>query len=387
MLGALILILEAWFLWNLPLGEEWSPGNRLIYLGRFGLGHRLSKLSAAYHLAQQIHVDVLDVRWGTCNDQDIFAYLFGSSEWKLQSTSRSSASEQSILVRNDVQGYYAGQAYKNYQVPLTDSVLRLWSEKLESDAVFFRTLSERFRFQGEVSDFRRRHEWNDHTVIGLHVRAGNGEKDHFEEASRGIHNSTNWLQDLAHVLRTKVANASRPLVFIATDTVQVISELQKQLEGIPVVNFSQERVPPNQGVSYQTWQEGIQCLHGWRDSAIDMMLLSQVDTLIAATRSTFTQILPLRMVLERGSFCEVDGRRLDCFDQLEDWLYRKGRVSGVTHKVMVHLPDPTESLDTIQKYLRSGSREQLVYGGWYAKKYRRPKVPFRTEWTWATSSH
>ena len=49
-----------------------NNGNRIVYVGKFGLGHRLSKMAAAYHLAQRLQSETklplsMEVQWGVCD--------------------------------------------------------------------------------------------------------------------------------------------------------------------------------------------------------------------------------------------------------------------------------------------------------------------------------
>lgn len=72
--------------------QQSNHDDRIVYVGKFGLRHRLSKMSAAYHLGQQLNVTSMEVHWGVCDDvvhdnqhnesssQSIFDFWFPSIE-------------------------------------------------------------------------------------------------------------------------------------------------------------------------------------------------------------------------------------------------------------------------------------------------------------------
>lgn len=366
--------------------------NRVIHVGQFGLGHRLSKLSAAAHLAGRFEVPILQVQWDDCHRNDLFGTLFGRSDVPIQPFSKMPKRGKKILVRNDVNGYYAGQAYKNFRIPIDESIRRKWEDKLESDQKFFGYLRDHFSYMKNVLDFQKQHGWDTHHVVGVHIRAGNGESGHFAEAQR---NTITDRSVISQALQTFVQDyiGEKPLlVFVATDTIEWVDILHEALTNTPVVSLPQVRVEQGNGVSFSSWKNDTErCLAGWVASASDMFLLAASNTLIATTRSTFTQILPLPLVLSsNGKFCELraDGR-IACFRKLQEWLFNETTATHHTHKVMVHLPD-IESNDRIfddaKRFLwdtdaRSVDRDGLYYyGRKYNPKYRE-RQSFQSFWT------
>jgi hypothetical protein len=276
-----------------------------------------------------------------------------------------------IWVRNDVAGYAAAQAFKNAARPLPyNTTFRAFGKKLAADVNLWTALwHERLTVQSLVMDFQRRHAWNDSLVIGIHVRAGNGEQDHFVAAQRGMlavpvvdkgnaHNASmdtstativtamaRLVKHMVVVLQQQAENrgdaASPVLIFVATDTVQYVNWLRESLPlAYRVVSYeAQPRVPAGHGVSYQAWAETQHCLDGWRGAAIDMALLASSHVLVATSRSTFTQIVPAALVFHQSQavakasynlplrFCEMDlssstTSRLTCFRSQESWLFR-----------------------------------------------------------------
>ena len=519
------------------------PKNRLYYVGQFGLGHRLSKLSAAFHLLVSSsrrrgfrhHVAELEIHWGSCQTRqhDIFAFLFGthvlstttstttssllrqqqqqqqySNETIAQMNHRQQQQQQqqgkTILVRNDVHGYYAGQSYKNVQVPIpkyygtnpedhhhhsnssssSSTSTSPWLEKLlHTDEIFFQTLLQRFlKLHPAVRDFQLAHHWYNRTVVGLHLRAGNGEQDHFVQSGRNSNsgvvlsslssssvtnnnNNTNnnttgstvLVQNLCRLLHDHVwpsisaaaaTTTTRdhrkpplplplpPLLFVATDTpdlIPVVQEACRPTFAQHIVVLPQPRLEPFKGVSYSAWKSGPSCFQGWLASMMDMALLSMSNIVIAGMRSTFTQIMPLSLVLMKkkpkqqqhhnddevsiaqNQFCEVSktGRTMTCFRHKAAWLFRNmpaeqdtftldadpGTATAtattvstyphpVVHKVMVHLPDLQWSELTQEMFAFldnvTAINEKRVYGSRIDKTYRqRPNADkFREEWTW-----
>lgn len=437
--------------------------NKLLYVGKFGLGHRLSKLVSAYHLAHaklSPFLDEFQVDWGTCGTNEtgeIFAFLFGSNRLRVSQAAVETGQPPSfpskagrgrtVIVRNDVQGYYAGQAYKNAQIPLSLAALHSptheWNRKMDADRSFFRHLLQAFgKNHGQpMRDFQRHHHWEDSYVIGLHLRAGNGEQDHFTEADRGVTNLTDWCYSIAKTLQCFLSDAKatvgdnkagkQPVVFVSTDTsdlIPVVSAAFAKFE-VPVIIFPQDRLPSQEGVSYQKWTDGDKCYYGWRSAMTDMALLAQSDLLVAASRSTFTQVLPLSQVWVKGEenggayrFCEMGngGISMTCFTSRAAWLFRQSpaeerswsfaphqchstippRPSSspedetlpsreehrVVHKVLLHLPDVEE--DTLLKdassFLASdeGRDPVFYYGRPFSRKYRGGQnAVFRRSWT------
>ena len=442
--------------------------NSMLYVGKFGLGHRLSKLVSAYHLVTSQpdlcqYLDEFRVDWGSCKDgtaqdgdnnnnssssnqaqepdTDIFAYLYGSNRLKIPCSTGDQRTRQdpqvgkglskTVIIRNDVQGYYAGQSYKNAQIPLSLEQLQssenIWNRKMDFDRAFFQQLLYGFHRQHgtNLKDFQQKHAWQDHYVVGLHLRAGNGEKDHFVQADRGVANLTEWCRAVVSTLRcamNDLSTASLPvMVFLSTDTTDLIPVIKAALPDVPVVTFPQTRPPAKEGVSYQKWTQGEQCFDGWKSAMTDMALLAASDLLIAATRSTFTQILPMSQVLPSRQdddasikFCEMggDGHVMTCFSDRQAWFLRQNgettwqssssskctkiipkpmqlpyaESDRVVHKVMVHLPDVGEDPLLLQalEFLEKSKESRFYYGPAFARKYRGgPNAVFRPEWTFS----
>jgi hypothetical protein len=129
---------------------------------------------------------------------------------------------------------------------------------MDCDVTFFRYLCDNFRGREAVREFQQDKGWHNHTVIGLHIRAGNGEQDHFTDAARSIDNTTVYVQQVVQLLERFVAEQSAtlapPLLFLATDQadlIPIIQDLTRQF-GVETITFPQTRLGKDEGVSYQT---------------------------------------------------------------------------------------------------------------------------------------
>jgi hypothetical protein len=387
--------------------------NEIIHRAFFGLGHRLHRSAAAWHLAKSLgNVTHYRFHWESCQaiapnesvehddttvDYNVFRYLFGNDVWELPSAismdnpnmsmyHRSSQPRKMIVLRNDVHGYIKGQLYKDLQLPVPVSPTgrhKFFDDKLQSDVAFYQRLVPRYRFHSEIDNFMQEHQFQNRLVVGLHIRAGNGEGMHFKESGRVVRNESAFVDNLMLVVGEMLLHQTRqemllpPLVFLATDTaylIPVIQDLSKQYLHIETVVLPQFRLEANQGVTFDVLEgTGKKCLDGWQAMMSDMILLSYADILIAAKRSTFTQSLPLSMIFYRQkTFCEVshNGMTMTCIsERIQAWLYRNdpSRIRtytidkdtsnsppvDVAHLITVLLPDidPPVEFTQAQEYL------------------------------------
>jgi hypothetical protein len=409
--------------------------NTMIHRAEFGLGHRLLRTATVWHLAQQLGIAKVNFQWNKCEDKEqatnkngtkIFQYLFGKDEWWLPNFTSTQQYGKSIVVPNDVLGYLPTQTFLDHQIPLQASVYRSHTgpflSKIASDTAFYQQLADRFLFKDTVNEFMDLHKFREHQVIGIHLRAGNGEKNHFLKAGRGIANETSFVRNLVDLIATHLVGpssssslftraASRkrpPLFFVATDTsylLPIISNLTHAM-GITTVVFPQIRLAANQGVTFAALVgAGEKCLRGWQAMFIDMMLLSQSDILVAARHSSFTQSMPLPLVMERKQyekgphFCEVsvDAAAMSCFQDLPAWLFRDtpehewtyvlssaGHLDAaipVHHKSMIHLPEDEPLRERLLNFVRQDDgRKKITYGRRFNPKYRKQKSSDHPGW-------
>ena len=363
----------------------------------------MSRMCAVYHIAKQLNVPHLDSWWGDCKGVSIFAHLFGAEPLPVQPSNTSTAvanmqrQGKSVVVINDVQGYYSVGDYKRTGVTVpqsyhqihSDEALQLssspWWSKLQSDVEFFTLLQNRFQFRDKALAFMNEHAFGQHTVIGRHLRAGNGEGQHFIQAQRGIAiDETLFLKRIARLLQKLTQDpalqekfqAKPPLVFLATDSGHLIPALTDLLSTVTfetgmmhqrmamkTVVFPQTFVAKGHGVVFAPHQdEKDNCLQHWQSMFMDGVLLSHSDILVAPLYSTFTQIMPLPLVFHRNhikksssgnnnwspSFCEAatDASRMTCVDTMKTWLYRQNEQGMKTIALTVEeggeLNDPQQ---------------------------------------------
>lgn len=410
-------------------------GTQVQFKALLGLGHRLSKLSCAFHLAQYVwkgKVSFFHARFRNCVgvEVDIFEDLFGAAKIQLARPEpptmtrlkHMNTTESRILqIQNDVLGYYSGENYKRAQIKIphsyTDASRSPWLQKMESDVLLFNYLIRNFRGLSAMREFQAAHGFTNHTVIGLHLRVGNGEGQHFIGANRSVTNATIYIKDTVDLIRRFLeANPppKPPLLFVATDQVTVLPVLRHHMSDIPIATYSQPRVPEQKGVSFKAWRKGSQCLDGWYYSFMDMALLSEADVVVAGMFSTFTQILPLARVFGKQiqphrqrydwKYCEVGGERqtrLSCFRTREDWLFRldpsriqtvglmdpvrAGKLEPVQHSVVVHLPELEREpqLDAALAFLVGDKPGIWTLGEPFNPKFREfNQSTLNLDWSW-----
>jgi hypothetical protein len=307
------------------------------------------------------------------------------------------------VTRNTTNSHHHHYARINNDVPGFHKLIRdgthcelCHTDKANSDIEFYKNLRDRFRLsQSVVQDFYERYlqktAITHTTIVGIHIRAGNGETGDFAVRGRNIDNINIWLDNLTELLvkASRRQNWRNTVLFIATDTPYLIDRirsllLQKNTGGesaITVVNRDQIRPSTGSGVLFgqqgTVESRGEDCLRGWEDTMIDMMLLSHVDVLIAARPSSFTQSLPMSLVLATESssrrvaepYCEVNtnATTMQCFGNFSDWCCR-GRTSfslqGIQRYEYVRMPSNLFAAElnsdnkTLQKKLKIQKRPE-----------------------------
>jgi hypothetical protein len=390
------------------------------FRGIAGLGHRLFRQSNTYHLAKGLYLNELTIDWGWCyytkegNDgnppnatgqADIASYLFGVDQNgntvlpipRQQPTSQpqlplvSFPFIKAIQWKNDeliqrrqrkpitVEFVNEVTHYNERQYSLAKAIRQhpRFYGKDRSDLEMYQTLVQRFQERHpRVQHWKDKFEFDTHTVIGLHIRQGNGEMGDFQNKGRGIQGviEEQWIANLAGLLVNFTAGMEDPtewkppLIFLATDSsnaTQMVAQLHQHLEqvagslhvatSIPkVVTIQQPRVPPGKGVSYQyMFDSTASCLEGWTAQMTDMILLAESDVVVAGQYSSFTQTIPLsfqftkatamkardlknnsptsrnenskKLYPSSGLFCNVGALAtvMECFDDFGEWMIGK----------------------------------------------------------------
>jgi hypothetical protein len=288
-------------------------------------------------------------------------------------------------------------------------------EKIAADIQFYSNLRHQFKYSSIVDEYRSKHftnytttpttttststtnsQGNDVSVednqhqqiqkqltIGVHIRAGNGERGDFVHQNRIIENEIEWYNNLITqiILLKKQYNMPQTVLFVASDTKSTIATVEKTLlqhnvTAIKVIHYDHPKyMHPKDGTGILFGDGPIKindnCLIGWESTYIDMMLLSYVDVLIAARASSFTQSLPMSLIYasnsysngnnnsnrgKRGKFCELNhlGDEMKCYTSHEQWCC-EGRTDFIfeTEKFdYVRIPSNPDKLIPIDPEVR-----------------------------------
>ncbi len=300
------------------------------YMACCGLGHRMSKLVDAHYIS---HVKKFGLRvfFGFCNETtEVFHHFFGAQP--LSELDHVTHQRTALKINNE------SPCFSKFTRTGNESECKCPRDYMEQSGIFYTSLMERFKGKKEVQKFGERHSFANHTVIGLHVRAGNGEQGDFMKKNRGIHNTSFWIHSMSNILLniSKKWTEKTPLLFVATDTASVVHDFRRELsEKIKVVDYEQERLGDGSGIVFGEAGTGIKpkgedCLLHWKNTLMDMMLLASTDVVVAGRPSSFTQSLPMSVVLARRkrktshTYCEVspNAEEYRCFEDFHDWCCR-----------------------------------------------------------------
>jgi hypothetical protein len=269
------------------------------YVGVAGLGHRLIRMSCAYHLAKVLKIPSFDVFWkGNCprryrSKPNILQLLFGDEALSIPrldektlfpflehetsasltdflfgpTEGKNSTKIQQLKLVNDVQGYshmYESHDFKGLNPPFFG--------KTVTDYEFYSQLIQKFQFREEVDNIMASYSTT-HTVIGIHIRAGNGEVGDFEKFRQlgygningWLHNFTSLLQNFLLLNQSLVSKDKPPMIFLATDTASVIDNFKGYMGETPVLVVPQHYPSTGEGVSYNGNHANLSmCLDSWK---------------------------------------------------------------------------------------------------------------------------
>ncbi|KAG7342990.1 hypothetical protein IV203_020935 [Nitzschia inconspicua] len=413
--------------------ERYPLPLKVSFRGVAGIGHRLLRQSNAYHLSKGLYLDSISIGWGWCysfgdtknrshvtSRAEIFPSLFGNTtipiprqpHGELRLPPVNFPFIQAIRWNNTLL-----KRHNNFQTRSLEFVNEVWQYnerqqsmlnmkrhhyygKHASDLEMYQTLVQDFQYRDRIDYWKESLQFHNHTVIGLHVREGNGEKGDFYSKKRGIQevSEDEWLSNLAQLLLNFTNSwfinfrneplLYPPLIFLATDSSNA-TRLARQLEHslaraaiwdptttqpsddfIPrVVTVRQPRVPDGKGVSYEYMFETKEdCLEGWISQMVDMILLAESNVVVAGQYSSFTQSIPLSFQFNKaatrntgntedspnGLFCNVGVKAtvMECFDTFSGWIGRKSKMplvgdtngQGPQHKNLIPMPVHTMTL-------------------------------------------
>lgn len=430
------------------------------YYACCGLGHRLIRMTLAAYVARQNNFTLRNF-WGWCGEQqpvEVFSYLFRPvpAEEVAHFTSRNMV----IPFYNEVPGFPAlvrkatstmdGNGHPNnlqqqqqqqqlqsrqvrqdenphQQQPTADpgSCVLCPADKVQSDLDLYSSLRDRFRHKQLVDDFVQTH-FENATVIGIHVRAGNNEGGDFDQKGRGISNPDLWVKDIRDLVESQLLGGKHksgndetddksfllskpPIIYLATDTPSMVRRFRHQFAtiNIPVVDLPQQGRPQEgMGVLFgesdkvhnkgdvvkqsgtddrrhhddhenKSNGDGVggddysSCLKGWSDTVADMLLLSHADVVIAGKPSSFVQTLPMSLAFGKP----MADRKLTLKNKVYcEVIPRYRQVSSVLNGTSVNgdVDEWEETSPTMQCY---GSYADWCcnYSTWIKFHYKGPK--------------
>lgn len=396
------------------------------YRASKGLGHRLTRAAAAYHsefrlyrlnsvfpalefnllltnlssilcapVANRLGVGLRQY-WGECpawNSNstlgvDVWDHLFESQTtglesrvWSGREKSQSENAGQYLTISNEVPGYKPYATRKLRESSLARSLF-------ESNMEFYRALRHRFvanhfdilrSFVTSDEEGRKYIDRSKYIVIGLHVRAGNGEFGEFVEKKRVIENSKSWIEQMVPIvvryiegeLHTAIrgeGGKKQPLIFVATDTPSILQSIRLQFaENEIEVTYNPHNLDNTTGPSYLVKDR--KCLKAWELQMIDMVLLSLSDVIVAGRYSSFVQTMPLSLLFSdrrnnkmvgNYPYCELeaDATSMSCFRTLQGWMARQRRQNPqrIVYNKMGILEGDYHKLSTID-----GHEDALAY--------------------------
>ena len=305
-------------------------------------------MSNAYFVAKQQNFS-FRCFWGWCGEKskqiEVYNYLFRPCT-REEIVPFVSSRHQRLPFYNDVNGFYSLTRVGNRQPDQKETQQQNHSSsscpcqqsKIESDLELYTSLRERFRQRSVVDNFVANY-FKNKFVIGIHVRAGNGETGDFVNKGRGISNPEIWVKHVCHLIRDYIQEhlssvgrqQSDIALYIATDTPSMIPMFRKRLEEqklhyasikntnitIPIYDLPQSQRPQEgQGVLFgeaiavtnknennnnneTDIDDYSDCLQGWIDTLTDMFILSHANVVIAGKPSSFSQTLPMSLAFGR----------------------------------------------------------------------------------------
>ena len=319
---------------------------------------------------------------------EIWQHLFGSQTNGLGGAVSSDHEKdqypnavQHLTISNEVPGY---KPYATRQ--LRQSILA--RSLLESNMEFYRALRNRFitsyydlfRLFVTSDEGRKYVDRPKYIVVGLHIRAGNGEVGEFVEKERVIKNFNSWARQMVPILVRYIegellpANQEeigkrKPLVYVATDTPSLaglIRQLFAENDIEVISNFY--NLDKTLGPSYLIKDK--RCLKAWELQMMDMVLLSLSDVIVAGRYSSFTQTLPLTLhfsdrrsdkIGDNYSYCELEGdaTSMSCFRAYQGWVARKRRLNQ--QRIVYSAKGILEQGDYHNLSVVDGHEDALVY--------------------------
>eukprot|EP00980_Cylindrotheca_fusiformis_P009328 scaffold2047_cov129-Cylindrotheca_fusiformis.AAC.7 len=327
-----------------PYLDESVPFQNFSHIQFFamaGLGHRLVRHAAAVYVGRRIGFAVRAYWSATVygnGTKDLFSEMF--EPYTREEFDYVNSTNKIVTFTNEVL-FMKQMAQTRDTRGLESPKCDCTNDEAQVHYDFYMSLRNKYKRRQRLMDFMEQNDYANHTVFGMHIRAGNNEKGDFTRKRRGIHTDPKkFVAGLVRTLRDQFPIESLPrppMIFLATDDPNyrtlVMDEIKKQGLSWPVVVL--EQAFASSGVVLRARKEGD--LDMWHSMFQDMLLLSYSDVVIAAAYSSFPQSLPLSLVLGRpdeeravkDTYCEVvtnwgDNEtepelEMDCYDYLMKW--------------------------------------------------------------------
>jgi hypothetical protein len=323
------------------------------YVGLNGLGHRLTRMASAYHLAVKLNsVERIIPDWKNCEgplptlnqstgyQSFIWDHLFGPQNVTIpdetffgpeinrgvvdfrrglchRSKSNVTLPNGTNVLRVRMINACPGYAPRKYVGNLDTMHLPFLLSKQRTDEAFYEMLRSRFMaiHKNRVDRFFEKNgiDFSQSLVVGLHLRVGNDKDRDFVKKNRLVSHVPTLCKKMIllvseYLERHSLFDAARPVIlFVATDGPVALHHLNDTIRGhgVPVklVSLEQEEVEflgtsfNLAGVSSDAKYE--HCIKSWENSMVDMALLSMSDVVIAGVYSSYVQSMPLSLVLSR----------------------------------------------------------------------------------------
>ena len=239
-----------------PSLEDAKNISSVDYMACCGAGHRMSKLSDANYVSKRLGF-ALRSFWGYCDTTEVYDYLFGPQP--VDEIPATNHRDHFVRINNDVPGFVKFSREGNEKECACNM------DKADHDVQFYASHRDRFRAKHKVASFRRKHFLENTTIVGIHIRGGNGENGDFANLGRAIDDTDSWLQKVVNLLTQQ--NWGPVKMFLATDTPSIIPKLEATLtDRVPVIY--QKPIAPKEGSGVmfgargKVLNTGIRCKRG-----------------------------------------------------------------------------------------------------------------------------
>jgi hypothetical protein len=292
----------------------WTPTNgHVLYSACCGLGHRLGRNTHAFVNSLR-NLETLSIDWGHCGDSGpIFDHLFERSQ-ESNMTLFSSPSPYKRVISNEEHGLHAWLNSEECASDPRSAMLVCSAFNRMKPAI-----KEKYQLSMEILHDQPPFHHSRRSIVGVHVRHGNGETGDFTGKGRDRFDLRQLLHDTLSTIAAVVRqNQLTPdyAIFLATDSVEV-EHMMRNMTLHPVLVRSQNRAPPGTGVTFGAWGhmctsgkanpacQNMKCLDAFSDIWLDLMVLSSCDAIVSSRYSSFVQSAQTLARARNIPFCNV----------------------------------------------------------------------------------